>query len=119
MAIKVKRIYEPPEQDDGKRILVERLWPRGVKKEEARIDMWMRDIAPSHELRKWFSHDPGKWEEFKRRYWEEIRDKEELRELVRMAREGNITLIYSTRSQYNNAVALKQYLETMGIGSLE
>lgn len=113
MAIKIKRIYDPPESGDGKRILVERLWPRGVKKEEAGIDIWMREIAPSHELRKWFSHDPRKWEEFKRRYWEEIKDKQELRELVRMAREGNITLLYSARSEYNNAAALKQFIEAM------
>lgn len=114
LGVKVKRIYEPPEPSDGLRILVERLWPRGVKRDEASIDLWMREIAPSHELRKWFSHDPQKWEEFKRRYWEEIKDKKEFGELVRLAREGNITLLFSTRSvKYNNAVALKEFIEKM------
>jgi uncharacterized protein YeaO (DUF488 family) len=117
LVIKVKRIYEPPEPDDGMRILVERLWPRGVRRESAAIDLWMREIAPSHELRTWFSHDPSKWEEFKRRYWEEIKDRREFEELVELAKRGNVTLIFSTKSlNYNNAVALKQFIkEKLGI----
>ncbi len=112
LGIKVKRIYESPEPDDGLRILVERLWPRGVRKDEASIDLWMKEIAPSHELRRWFSHDPAKWKEFKRRYWEEIKYKKEFEELVKLARERNITLLFSTKSlKYNNAVALKQFIE--------
>ncbi len=112
LGIKVKRIYESPEPDDGLRILVERLWPRGVRKDEASIDLWMKEIAPSHELRRWFSHDPAKWKEFKRRYWEEIKYKKEFEELVKLTRERNITLLFSTKSlKYNNAVALKQFIE--------
>jgi len=112
LGIKVKRIYESPGPDDGLRILVERLWPRGIRRDEASIDLWMKEIAPSHELRRWFSHDPAKWEEFKRRYWEEIKDKNEFEELVKLARERNITLVFSTKSlKYNNAVALKQFIE--------
>jgi uncharacterized protein YeaO (DUF488 family) len=112
LGIKVKRIYESPEPDDGLRILVERLWPRGVRKDKASIDLWMKEIAPSHELRRWFSHDPAKWKEFKRRYWEEIKYKKEFEELVKLARERNITLLFSTKSlKYNNAVALKQFIE--------
>jgi uncharacterized protein YeaO (DUF488 family) len=112
LGTKVKRIYESPEPDDGLRILVERLWPRGVRKDEASIDLWMKEIAPSHELRRWFSHDPAKWKEFKRRYWEEIKYKKEFEELVKLTRERNITLLFSTKSlKYNNAVALKHFIE--------
>lgn len=112
LGIKVKRIYESPEPDDGLRILVERLWSRGVRKDEASIDLWMKEITPSHELRRWFSHDPAKWKEFKRRYWEEIKYKKEFEELVKLTRERNITLLFSTKSlKYNNAVALKQFIE--------
>jgi len=111
LTVKLKRIYDPPGEDDGVRILVERLWPRGVRKGEARIDIWLKDIAPSHELRRWFSHRPERWEEFKRRYWEEIRDKEAFRELVELARRGTVTLVFSARSEYNNAAALKEFIE--------
>lgn len=91
--IKLKRIYDPVSPDDGKRILVDRLWPRGIKKEDARIDEWLKDIAPSDQLRKWFSHDPSKWEEFKRRYREELKDKKGLTERLRSeARRGQVTL---------------------------
>jgi uncharacterized protein YeaO (DUF488 family) len=112
LGIKVKRIYESPEPDDGSRILVERSWLRGVRKDEASIDLWMKEITPSHEMRRWFSHDPAKWKEFKRRYWEEIKYKKEFEELVKLTRERNITLLFSTKSlKYNNAVALKQFIE--------
>jgi len=95
LGIKVKRIYESPEPDDGLRILVERLWSRGVRKDEASIDLWMKEIAPSHELRRRFSHDPAKWKEFKRRHWEEIKYKKGFEELVKLAREEyNATFLH-------------------------
>jgi uncharacterized protein YeaO (DUF488 family) len=112
LGIKVKRIYESPEPDDGLRIFVERLWSRGVRKDEASIDLWMKEVTPSHELRRWFSHDPAKWKEFKRRYWGETKYKKEFEELVKLTRERNITLLFSTKSpKYNDAVALKQFIE--------
>jgi len=110
--IKIKRVYEKYGKEDGTRILVDRLWPRGIKKEAARIDEWIKDIAPSDTLRKWYSHDPDKWEEFKKKYYGELHGKEEiLRDLIN--KEGkNITLVFSSKElRYNNAVALKEYLE--------
>jgi uncharacterized protein YeaO (DUF488 family) len=108
--IKIKRTYDPPSSDDGKRILVDRLWPRGIKKEDAEIDEWLKDIAPSDELRKWFSHDPSKWQEFKKRYRNELKDKSELIENLRkQAKKGNITLLFSAKDiEHNNAVVLKE-----------
>ena len=111
--IKLKRVYEKAENNDGLRVLVDRLWPRGVKKEEAKLDEWLRDIAPSSELRKWFSHDPNKWEEFKRRYEEELAQKEELLDkLIQDAKGKNITLVYASReTQFNNVTVLKTLME--------
>lgn len=113
--IKIKRIYDPASKDDGKRILVDRLWPRGVKKEKAEIDEWLKDIAPSDELRKWFSHDPSKWQEFKNRYRKELKDKDKselFEELIKTARKGEVTLLFSARDiVHNNAVVLKELLE--------
>lgn len=111
--IKIKRVYEEPEKSDGFRILIDRLWPRGESKEKARIDLWLKDIAPSDELRKWFEHDPGKWEEFKKRFFDELKDKKELLdEIIVRARRGAVTLLYGAKEErYNNAVALKEYLE--------
>ncbi|MFB6491069.1 MAG: DUF488 domain-containing protein [Thermoproteus sp. AZ2] len=110
--IKVKRVYDPPEPDDGLRILVDRLWPRGVKKESAKIDLWLKEVAPSDELRRWFGHDPAKWEEFKARYAEELRGNPAFEELKRLAASGNITLLYAARDRaHNNAVVLKELLE--------
>ncbi len=112
--IKIKRIYDKPSQDDGIRILVDRLWPRGLKKENAKIDMWIRDIAPSTELRKWFNHQSSKWQEFKQRYFKELEKKNHLIEtlLKKEKEKGTITLLYAARDEkYNNAVALKEYLE--------
>ena len=108
--LKIKRIYDPVSRDDGKRILVDRLWPRGIKKDQARIDEWLKDIAPSDELRKWFSHDPSKWREFKRRYIKELKDKSNLIENLRAeAKKGNITLLFSARDiEHNNAVVLME-----------
>jgi len=111
--LSIKRIYDPASPDDGKRILIDRLWPRGVKKEDAKIDEWLRDIAPSDELRKWFAHDPKKWKEFKERYKKELKDKDEiLARLKKEMRQGDVTLLYSARDEeHNNAIALKEMLK--------
>ena len=113
MRIKIKRIYDKPTKDDGLRILIDRLWPRGVSKKNAQIDIWMKDIAPCSGLRKWFNHDPAKWEEFKSRYFSELDHKSELvKELLSQARKGTLTLVFGAKEErYNNAVALKEYLE--------
>lgn len=112
--IRTKRAYDSPEPEDGTRILVDRLWPRGVPKDRLRIDDWNKDVAPSLQLRRWFGHDPDKWEEFKRRYFAELDEHPEgWRPLLDLAREGDLTLIYSARDrERNNAAALKQYLES-------
>ncbi len=111
--IKVKRAYRPPEADDGFRVLVERLWPRGLSKAEVAIDLWLKEVAPSPALRKWFGHDPAKWEKFCRRYWAELAERgEAVQRLREKAREGVLTLVYGSRDeQHNAAVALKLYLE--------
>jgi len=110
--IKTKRVYEVYEQSDGLRFLIDRLWPRGIKKEQLKLESWLRDIAPSDELRRWFSHDPAKWEEFKKRYFQEIRDKPDYKKLVELAKNNDITLLYSSKEQiYNNASALKGFME--------
>lgn len=112
--IRVKRVYDPPEADDGMRFLVERLWPRGLSRESLRLDGWLRDVAPSHELRRWFGHDPARWEEFRRRYFAELDAKPEAwHPILEAARRGNVTLLYSARdTKHNNAVALRDYLQT-------
>ncbi len=109
----LKRAYEPPARTDGKRYLVERLWPRGFTKESLRLDAWVKEAAPSDALRRWFGHDPARWEEFRRRYFEELdRDPSAWETLLREARRARVTLIYSSRDQErNNAVALKDYLD--------
>jgi uncharacterized protein YeaO (DUF488 family) len=111
--IRLKRVYEKAGREDGKRYLVERLWPRGVKKEALRMDGWMKDAAPSTKLRKWFGHDPKKWEEFKRRYRKELEvNSEGVKQILEAMRKGDVTLIYSSHdAEHNNAVALEQYLE--------
>jgi uncharacterized protein YeaO (DUF488 family) len=111
--IKVKRTYDPPESGDGARFLVDRLWPRGVKKEDLQLDAWLKDVARSDKLRRWFGHDPAKWEEFQRRYFAELDGKAQaLRPIQDAARQGNVTLLYSARDmEHNNAVALRAYLE--------
>jgi uncharacterized protein YeaO (DUF488 family) len=113
MSFQVKRVYEEPSSRDGARILVERLWPRGVSKEDARLDDWLKEIAPSGELRQWFSHDPAKWEEFCRRYWDELKEQKELvATLRRRGARRRITLVYGSRDEeHNAAVALKRLLE--------
>ncbi len=113
MIIKTKRVYAEPEADDGARILVDRLWPRGLRKDAAQIDLWLKDIAPNDGLRKWFAHDPSKWLEFKKRYFAELQDGKELLAQIRdHAKQGAVTLLFSAKEEkYNNAVALKEYLE--------
>ena len=112
--IKLKRVYEKPLKEDGFRILVERLWPRGFTKERAAIDLWLKDISPSSELRKWFGHDPARWEEFRNRYWAELTEKKEFSaSLKQKSKQGTVTLIYSSSDEkHNSAVALKMFLET-------
>lgn len=113
--IKIKRAYEPVNEADGKRVLVDRLWPRGISKEKAKIDEWMKDIAPSNELRKWFNHDPEKFEEFSQKYKEELKEpekKKELDKLIKMSDGNTVTLVYSAKDEeHNQAVVLKHYLE--------
>ncbi len=111
--IRTKRVYLPAEPGDGVRVLVDRLWPRGLKRSEARIDRWLKAVAPSPELRRWFGHDPATWEEFQRRYHAELdANPEPVEELLALAREGTLTLLFAARDEArNNAVALKAYLE--------
>ena len=110
--VKLKRAYERPDAGDGTRILVDRLWPRGVKKADAAIDQWAKDIAPSTALRKWFGHDPARWREFRSRYAAEVNEHpEQLNRLRALARQGPITLVYSARDEiHNDAVALRSFL---------
>lgn len=110
--IKIKRAYLEPEEDDGMRILVDRLWPRGLTKEKASIDLWLKDVAPSTKLRKWFSHDIEKWEEFKRRYLDELNEnKESVAILKEQLNKGNVTLIFGARDElHNEAIVLKELL---------
>ena len=111
--IKLKRAYEPVSRGDGVRFLVERLWPRGIAKEKLEIEAWLKDVGPSTALRKWFSHDPDKWDEFRRRYRRELDTRREAwQPIVAAARHGTVTLIYSSHdTEHNNAVALQQYLQ--------
>jgi len=112
MTVNLKRAYDPPARTDGKRILIDRLWPRGVSKARARIDLWLKDVAPSTELRKWFGHDPEKWSEFRKRYRAELKGNPALAELKALARQGSITLVYSARDElHNDAVVLKAILD--------
>ncbi|HEU5093923.1 MAG TPA: DUF488 domain-containing protein [Reyranella sp.] len=110
--VRLKRAYEPPSAGDGTRVLVDRLWPRGVSKTDVAIDLWLKDVAPSTELRRWFGHDPERWDEFRRRYQTELADKAEpLKELQAYARKGTLTLIYAARDEaHNEAVVLRDLL---------
>lgn len=112
--IQVKRAYEAESEEDGVRFLVERLWPRGIKKEDLAVEGWLKDLAPSTELRKWFDHDPTKWDEFRRRYFRELEKHPTAWEsLLARARRDRVTLVFSAHdTQYNNAIALKQFLES-------
>jgi uncharacterized protein YeaO (DUF488 family) len=116
MIIKLKRVYEAPEPDDGFRILVDRLWPRGLSKNSARIDFWLKEAAPSTELRKWFDHDPSKWTEFRARYFCELdSNSQAIDQLKEHLRHGMVTLVFGAKDhEHNDAVALKKYLESEG-----
>lgn len=112
--IKLKRIYEPYSKDDGYRVLVDRLWPRGESKEKAHLDLWLKEIAPSTELRKWFGHDPNKWEEFEKRYKKELESKPELFKQLKalLNKHKQVTLLYGARDiEHNDAVVLVKLLE--------
>ncbi len=111
--LRIKRAYEPPEPADGFRVLVDALWPRGVRKETLQTDLWAREVAPSAALRKWFGHDPARWEGFLERYFAELDDKPEVLDPVRdKLRQGPVTLVYGARdTEHNQAVALCRYLE--------
>ena len=113
LQVAVKRVYgDRPAASDGCRILAERLWPRGVKKESLKLDLWLRDVAPSTSLRKWFSHDPEKWTEFKRRYFVELdANPSAWDEILRRAQQGKVTLLFSSKdADHNNVIALREYL---------
>jgi len=109
----VKRAYEEAKPQDGSRVLVDRIWPRGVKKEDAALDEWLKDVAPSDDLRKWFNHEERKWPEFKRRYFKELENRQDgMERLKELAASGRVTLVYGAREEkFNNAVALKEFLE--------
>ena len=111
--IRLKRVYEPLSEDDGARILVERLWPRGVTKEKAAIDLWLKEIAPSPELRKWYGHETSRWDEFRKRYLAEIENNSEvLNDLKQRLKEGPVTFVFAAKDgSHNSAVVLKEYLE--------
>ena len=113
MTISLKRAYETPSPADGRRVLVERLWPRGLSKEKAAVDVWFKDVAPSTELRRWFGHDAAKWEEFRRRYRDELRERPEgLERLRSLVAAGPVTFAYGSRDQeHNAATVLKELLE--------
>lgn len=111
--INIKRIYEKKEDSDGYRVLIDRLWPRGVKKEEAHIDLWLKEIAPSTNLRKWFHHEPEKWPEFKKRYHQELNKNKSLIEDL-LQKPEPLTLLYSAKDEkHNNAVVLQEYLSEL------
>ena len=114
MNIKIKRVYEQPDKDDGRRILVDRLWPRGLTKEKAGVDLWLKDIAPSTELRKWFGHDSERWEEFRERYRAELEEAGKmgvLRDIAERAEEENVTLLFGAKDiRHNDAQALESFI---------
>ncbi|MGH3038273.1 MAG: DUF488 domain-containing protein [Gaiellaceae bacterium] len=114
MDVRLKRVYEPVEPSDGYRVLIDRLWPRGITREKAALDEWARELAPSTELRRWFAHDPAHFEEFRRRYAGELAAREKtLHELRRRAREGTLTLVHAARdTEHNDAVVLAEILST-------
>ena len=113
--LKTKRVYEEPFKEDGYRILTERLWPRGVSKERAALDQWMKSIAPNHDLRKWFDHDPNKWVEFKERYRRELFGSDAVKELLDIIDEQDtVTMIYASKDEkYNSTVVLKEFIEKL------
>ncbi|MEM7008680.1 MAG: DUF488 family protein [Thermodesulfobacteriota bacterium] len=112
MKIKLKRVYDVPEESDGVRVLVERLWPRGLSKEKAKVDIWLKEAAPSTDLRKWFNHDKDKWEEFKQRYYSELdNNRLSLEPIFEISSDKNITFVFASKeNRFNNAAALRDYL---------
>lgn len=114
MSISLKRAYEIASRADGCRILVDRLWPRGLSKQDAEIDLWLKEVAPSTELRRWFNHEPDKWAEFKRRYFKELRTRHEtLLPILERVQAGQVTFVFASRElRFNNAAALKEYVES-------
>lgn len=112
--IQIKRVYEPASKTDGFRILIDRIWPRGVSKQKAKINLWSKEIAPSAKLRKWFSHDPQKWPEFQKKYFQELKkQKSALNEIRSLEKKEKVTLVFAAKDeQHNNAVALKNFLKT-------
>ncbi len=113
MKFSLKRAYEPPAKTDGVRVLVDRLWPRGVIKAKANIDLWAKNLAPSTELRKWFGHDPEKWPEFQKKYNAELKNNSALSEIRALSRQGNVTLVYAAKDElHTHALVLKQVLES-------
>lgn len=112
--IRIKRVYDQASKEDGFRILVDRLWPRGMSKDKVKVDLWLKEVAPSDDLRKWFSHDPKKWQEFKKRYEKELKDKQELLRKMKQAEKekGTLTILYSAKDEeHNQAVALAAFLQ--------
>jgi len=111
--LKVKRVYDELTEEDGIRILVDRIWPRNITKNAAGVDLWMREVAPSHELRRWFGHDDQKWEEFKQKYYHELENKSSQIKIIReKLKSGNVTLLFGAKNRnHNNAVALKEFIE--------
>jgi uncharacterized protein YeaO (DUF488 family) len=119
VTIRVKRVYDEPERADGRRILVDRLWPRGLTTKGAHVDLWLKEVAPSRSLRRWFGHDPKKWEQFKTRYFDELVDQgTAVARLRAELRKGTVTLLCAARdTEHNNAVALKEYFGAQAIAS--
>ena len=115
MTIQLKRAYEKPERADGTRILVDRLWPRGLTKEKAAVDLWLKEIAPTTELRKWFNHEPKKWAGFRTRYDKELRThQDQIEQIIRAAKDGTVTLVYAARDEsHNEAIVLRDLLAAM------
>lgn len=111
--LKLKRVYDDVSQQDGKRILVDGVWPRGIKKEDLEHDKWYKEIAPSSDLRKWFDHDPDKWEEFKKKYKKELKEQKDLVDQIKKDSDGhNVTLLYAAKDEeHNQAVVIKEYIE--------
>ncbi len=116
MSLKIKRVYDKPSRADGRRVLVDRVWPRGLTKKQAQVDDWLKEIAPSARLRKWFGHDPARWTEFKKRYAKELNDqREQIEKLAQVTRKRTVTLLFGAKDlEHNNAMALKEHIEKFG-----
>ncbi len=111
MKVKIKRVYDKPAKEDGMRILVDRLWPRGLTKQKAKVDLWLKEIAPSTELRKWFSHEPKKWTEFRKKYLQELKEnKEQISVLKEYLKKGAVTLVYGAKDEKNNEAKVLEEL---------